>query len=186
MRGRSHGLHGIHPGMLADDVSPPETGHSRSQSQPGIISFAVVTNADFVHFSAATLSRTRKAKASSEIRMNGMRLAQTDGKQWNLLQCLRDREVRRQNGEQLDIRLSEGRTRDSWKAGSLSSFGGTDSIGEGRTREQKRHSSPVQPIPRGHIRQQGSRHHADRFRASPKGLEYWSITPEEFLANVHW
>ena len=140
-----------------------------------------VANADFVHFSAATLSRTRRAKADFEIRMTGMRLAQADGKQWNLLQCLRDREVRRHSGEQLDIRLLEGRTRDSSRL-----LGVTDSMGDGRTRGLKRHSSPVQPTSRGHIRQQGSRHHADRFRTSPKGLEYWSITSEEFLADFAW
>ena len=35
MRGKSHGLHGIHPGMLATDVTPPGSGHSRSPTQPG-------------------------------------------------------------------------------------------------------------------------------------------------------
>ena len=185
MRGKSHGLHGIHPGMLANEISQPESSHSHSPTQPGRTQ-VFFTNADFVHFSAATLSRTRKAKAYFEIRMTGMQLAQADGKQWNLVQCLRDREVRRQSGEQLDIRLLEGRTRDSSKARSISSFGVADSMGESRTRGRKRHSSPVQPPSRGHIRQQGSRHHADRFLTIPKGLEYWSISPEEFLADVGW
>lgn len=35
MRGKSHGLHGIHPGMLANDVSRPGSSHSRSPTQPG-------------------------------------------------------------------------------------------------------------------------------------------------------
>jgi len=40
IRGKSHGLHGIHPGMLATDTSPPgSSGHSpRSPTQPGISS----------------------------------------------------------------------------------------------------------------------------------------------------
>jgi hypothetical protein len=117
--------------------------------------------------------------------MTGMRVAQADGNQWNLLQCLRDREVRRKSGEQLDMRIFEGRIRHSWKAGSPSSFGSPDSISDGR-RGRKRHSSPVQPPARGHIRQQGSRHHADRFCTSTKGYEYWSITPEEVLTNYGW
>src|SRR5271170_884395 len=118
----------------------------------------LLTNVEFVHFSAATLARTRKAKAYSEIKMTGMRLIQHDGKAWNPLQCIRDREVRRRTGEQLDIRLLEGRAvRESPNAGSISSFGGTDSLGEGRTRGRKRHSSPVQSSQRGSIRQQGSR-----------------------------
>ena len=151
-----------------------------------VFTLAACDDVDFVHFSPATLSRTRKAKAFSEIRMTGMRLAQNEGKQWNLLQCLRDREVRQKSGEQLDIRLLEGRTRASSKAVSLSSFGATDSIGEGRTRGSKRHSSPVQPSSKGHTRQKGSRYHADRFLTTQKGLEYWTITPEEFLANLAW
>ena len=36
MRGKSHGLHGIHPGMLATDISPPGSSHNRSPSQQGI------------------------------------------------------------------------------------------------------------------------------------------------------
>jgi hypothetical protein len=147
-----------------------------------VFNSALCANIEFVHFSAATLARTRKAKVYSEMRMTGMRLAQSEGKAWNLLQCLRDREVRRQNGEQLDIRLLEG----AKKAGSISSFGGADSVGEGRTRGRKRHSSPAQSSQRGHIRQQGSRHHADRFRTSQTGLEHWTVTPEEFLANHAW
>lgn len=122
-----------------------------------------------------------------------MQLVQQDGKSWNLLQCLRDREVRRWTGEQLDINLekaksfgSEGRTRDSPKGSSISSFGGTDSIGEGRTRGRKTHGSPIQSSHRSHIRQHGARHHADRFLTSQKGLEYWTIMPEEFLANYSW
>ena len=183
MTGKSHGLHGIHT-MLAKETSPPlSPGHFRRPPQPGILHTLHLFDSDFEHFSAATLSRTRKAITKFEIRMTGMRLAQADGKQWNLLQYLRDREVRRQSGEQLDTRLLEGRIRDSPKA---SSFGGNDSLGEGRTRGRKRHSSPAQTIPRGHIRQQGSRHHADRFRTSRSGLEYWSITPEEFFANITW
>ena len=186
MRGKSHGLHGIHPGMLANDISPPGSSHTRSPTRQGI-SILGLTDVDFVHFSAATLARTRKAKAYSEMRMTGMRQAQSEGRQWNLLQCIRDREVRQKSGDQLDIRLLEGRTRESSKVQSLSSFGATDSIGEGRTRAHKRHSSPVPPPSRGHIRQQGSRHHADRFRTTTQtGLEYWSVTPEELLANYAW
>lgn len=119
------------------------------------------------------------------MRMAGMRITQADGKQWNLLQCLRDREVRRQSGEQLDIRSPE-RTRDTSKGGSLSSFGANDSLGEGRTRSNKRHSNPVPTSQKGHIRQQASRHHADRFRTSQKGLENWTVTPDEFIANLSW
>jgi hypothetical protein len=186
MRGKSHGIHGIHPGMLASDISPPGSSHKRSPTQQGMY-ICIPTDVDFVHFSSATLARTRKAKAYSEVRAAGMRLAQQNGKSWNLLQCLRDREVRRISGEELDIAILESRTRDSSKAGSVSSFGGTDSIGEGRTRGRKRHSSPIQPAQRGHIRQQSSRHHADRFRPSHQsGLENWSVTPEEFLANFGW
>jgi hypothetical protein len=185
MRGKSHGLHGIHPGMLATDISPPGSSHSRSPTQQGIFSFNFI-NVDFVHFSAATLARTRKAKAYAEMKMTGMRLIQHDGKAWNPLQCIRDREVRRRTGEQFDTRLLEGRARDSPNAPSLSSFGGTESLGEGRTRGRKRHSSPVQSTQRGSIRQQGSRHHADRFQKTQNGLEYWTVTPEEFLANYGW
>jgi hypothetical protein len=35
MRGKSHGLHGINPGMLANDISPPGSSHSRNPTQPG-------------------------------------------------------------------------------------------------------------------------------------------------------
>lgn len=118
-----------------------------------------------------------------------MRLYQQDGKSWNPLQCLRDREVRRLSGEPLDTHFLEGRTRESSKAGSVSSFAATDSsLGEGRTsRGRKRHSSPVQPPQRGHTRQQSSRHqHAERYRMLPKGLENWSLTSEEVLSNYAW
>lgn len=186
MRGKSHGLHGIHPGILATDISPPGSSSSRSPTQQGMSSIDFVFNVDFVHFSAATLARTRKAKAYAEIKTTGMRVMQHEGKAWNPLQCIRDREVRRRTGEQLDVRLLERRTRDPSKAGSLSSYGGTDSLGEGRTRERKRHSSPVQSSQRGSIRQQGSHRHADRFQRTQKGVEYWTITPEEFLANYAW
>jgi hypothetical protein len=37
MRGKSHGLHGIHPGMLATDISPPGSSHNRGPSQQGIL-----------------------------------------------------------------------------------------------------------------------------------------------------
>ena len=185
LRGKSHGLHGIHPGMLANDISPPGSRYSRGPSQQGMFPLNV-TNVDVVHFSAATLARTRKVKAYSEIKMTGMRSVQHDGKAWNPLQCIRDREVRRRAGEQLDVRVLEGRARDSPKAGSLSSFGGAETTGEGRTRGQKRHSSPVQPSQRGSIRQKGSRQHADRFQRAQKALEYWTVTPEEFLADYAW
>ena len=116
-----------------------------------------------------------------------MRLAQKEGKGWNLLQCLRDREVRQKSGEPFDVRLLEGRTRDSSNVRSISSFVGAESVGDGRARGNKRHSSPVQPPSRGHIRQQGSRHHADRFRTTTqKGLEFWTVTPEEILADFGW
>jgi len=142
---------------------------------------------EFVHFSASTIARTRKTKADFEVRMTAMRLYQQDGKQWNPLQCLRDREVRRLSGEQLDTHILEGRTRESSKAGSVSSFAATDSLPESRTsRGRKRHSSPVQPPQRGHTRQQSSRHHAERYRMLPRGLENWSITSEEYLSNYAW
>jgi hypothetical protein len=35
LRGKSHGLHGIHPGMLATDISPPGSSQSRSPTQQG-------------------------------------------------------------------------------------------------------------------------------------------------------
>ena len=37
MRGKSHGLHGITPGMLTNDIGPPASGSSptRPSSQPG-------------------------------------------------------------------------------------------------------------------------------------------------------
>jgi len=35
MRGKSHGLHGIHPGMLANEISRPGSSHSHSPTQPG-------------------------------------------------------------------------------------------------------------------------------------------------------
>lgn len=114
-----------------------------------------------------------------------MRLAQTEGKGWNLVQCLRDRDVRRISGEQLDTHILEGRTRDHSKAGSTSSYAGTDSLADSKTRGNKRHSSPAQSG-RGHVRQQSSRHHAERYRTNLKGLEYWTISPEEFLANFGW
>jgi len=121
--------------------------------------------------------------------MTGMRLAQQAGKSWNPLQVLRDREVRRLSGEpQLDLRaIEKTRTRDSSKAGSLSSFAGSESVGEGRTKGgNKRHSSPIQPSSRGSLRRQGSRHHADRFRTTQRGYEFWNVTPEEFLADISW
>jgi hypothetical protein len=59
-------------------------------------------------------------------------------------------------------------------------------MGEGRTRGRKRHSSPVQPVHRGHIRQQSSRQHADLFRSKQKALENWTVTPEEIIANFGW
>jgi len=36
MRGKSHGLHGIHPGILAKDASPTTSSHSRSPTQQGM------------------------------------------------------------------------------------------------------------------------------------------------------
>jgi hypothetical protein len=37
LRGKSHGLHGIHPGMIAKDISPTSASHSRTHSsQQGI------------------------------------------------------------------------------------------------------------------------------------------------------
>ena len=42
MRGKSHGLHGIHPGMLANEMTPPGSSHSRSPTQQGIFSFNVI------------------------------------------------------------------------------------------------------------------------------------------------
>jgi len=114
-----------------------------------------------------------------------MRVSQTEGRDWNLLQFLRDREVRRISGEQLDTNVLDGRTRDHSKAGSVSSYGATDSV-DGRTRAHKRHSSPAQSG-RGHTRQQSSRHHAEsRYRTNQKGLEFWTITPEEYIANRTW
>jgi len=121
--------------------------------------------------------------------MTGIRIAQQAGKSWNPLQVLRDREVRRLSGEpQLDLRVIEKtRTRDSSKAGSLSSFAGSESIGKGRTKGgNKQHNSPIQPSSRGSLRQQGSRHHADRFRTTQRGYEFWNVTPEEFLADISW
>ena len=60
-------------------------------------------------------------------------------------------------------------------------------MGEGRTKGgNKRHSSPVQPSSRGSLRQQGSQHHADRFRTMQRGYEFWNVTPEEFLADIAW
>jgi hypothetical protein len=40
VRGKSHGLHGIHPGVLASEASPPSSSHShtRSPTQQGIFS----------------------------------------------------------------------------------------------------------------------------------------------------
>ena len=141
-----------------------------------------------IHFSVATLARTRKTKQHFETRITAMRLIQSRGESWNLIQCLRDREVRRQSGELLDLRIfqANGRPRESSKAGSLSSFGGNDSLLDGVTKESKRHSSPIQTPQRGHVRQQSSKHHADRFRSSMRGVEYWTIKPEELLADMGW
>lgn len=36
MRGKSHGLHGIHPGLISKDGSPTQTSHTRSSSHQGI------------------------------------------------------------------------------------------------------------------------------------------------------
>lgn len=41
MRGKSRGLHGIHPGMLANDISPPGSSHNRSPTQQGISSYNI-------------------------------------------------------------------------------------------------------------------------------------------------
>lgn len=118
--------------------------------------------------------------------MMGMRVVQNEGRGYNPLQFLRDREVRRITGEHLDTHIFEGRLRDHSKAGSLSSYPGADSVGEGRTRGQKRRGSPPNGA-KGHVRQQSSRHHADaRYRTNQKGLEHWTITPEEYLANISW
>ena len=35
MRGKSHGLHGIHPGMLMSDITPSSSSHGRSTSNQG-------------------------------------------------------------------------------------------------------------------------------------------------------
>lgn len=143
---------------------------------------------DTINFSAATLARTRKTKQYFETRMTAMRLIQSRGESWNLIQCLRDREVRRQSGEQLDLRIfqANGRARGSSTAGSLSSFGGNDSLVDGVTKDGKQHSSPIQTPQRGHLRQQSSKRHADRFRSSLRGVEYWTIKPEELLADIGW
>jgi hypothetical protein len=93
--------------------------------------------------------------------------------------------LRHITGELLDIHIFEGRVRDHSKAGSISSYTGTDSIGERNTRAQKRHSTPSQKV--GYVRQQSTRQHADaRYRTNLKGLEFWTVTPEEFLANIGW
>ena len=36
MRGKSHGLHGIHPGLISKDGSSAQTSHTRSSSHQGI------------------------------------------------------------------------------------------------------------------------------------------------------
>ena len=36
MRGKSQGLHGIHPGILMTDITPPGSSHARSMSNQGI------------------------------------------------------------------------------------------------------------------------------------------------------
>jgi hypothetical protein len=43
VRGKSHGLHGIHPGVLANEASPPGSSHQRSSTQQGIPLCALLT-----------------------------------------------------------------------------------------------------------------------------------------------
>jgi hypothetical protein len=43
VRGKSHGLHGIHPGVLASEASPPGSPHSRSPTQQGIFLYTLLT-----------------------------------------------------------------------------------------------------------------------------------------------
>jgi hypothetical protein len=132
------------------------------------------------------------------LRLRAIRLSQNPGSHLNLLQCLRDRETRRQAGEYLDTRLLEGSKRpdsidsDSsiLEGGSLSRTRSTASAT--RNTPSYTQAGPVlskqQRAGEGHGRQGSSRgHHADRFRTVElHGYEFWNVSPEEVIADFPW
>lgn len=60
IRGKSHGLHGIHPGLLAKDATPPHSSHLHSPTQQGMPSLDCKINRRVCGFlSVDNLSNTK-------------------------------------------------------------------------------------------------------------------------------